>query len=55
LTSPFLTNKEPTNTDKSTVSDILKEKEKWLVIDNESYDADKGKEEIYYMMILIKH
>jgi hypothetical protein len=34
-TSPFLTNKELANTyniGKSTVGDILKEKEKWLVI-----------------------
>jgi len=43
-TSPFLTNKELANTyniGKSTVGDILKEKEKWLAIDNESYDANK--------------
>jgi hypothetical protein len=45
-TSPFLTNQELANTfniGKSTVGDILKEKEKWLAIDDDSYDANKKK------------
>ena len=45
-TSPFLTNKELSITydiGKTTVGDILGEKEKWLAIDNESYDANKKK------------
>jgi hypothetical protein len=57
--SPFPTNQELANTydiGKSTVGDILKEKEKWLMIDDDSYDAsEKKRRNLLYMMILIKH
>lgn len=45
-TSPFPTNQELASTydiGKSTVGDILKEKEKWLAIDDDSHDANKKK------------
>ena len=47
-TAPYPTNVDLSNTfniGKSTVSEILKDKKKWLEIDDDSHEANKRKEE----------